>query len=479
MVSGHAKKCPACKGDLDTDSDVCPRCGTDTFLLQSENEEKGAEAISRSKSLDDILASIMDEPSVRSPGKKKKRKELSLDDLDLDLPSEPPKHPKLELDILEEEVLDKGEQKSVTFECQGCGAEVYESASQCPSCGAFFTEGESFTCPVCGSSVPVDSSQCPACGVHFEDDESSSEGAIRSRAAEPSHSAIRSMVEGGGADEAGPVVRGVMDRYSSQRDENPLLVGDVSNLQTSLQEQVESIKSLVSLANRLHVPVDNTQKAIAAATKKARARDLSSAVKLAWSARLSLEQSLALQTAQRLEILGRDLQSRRARGNAFPVAEALVNDAMKEVVEGQVDASFEKLQLAKQDISSRSSGQSEAHSAIQAAEQFINELAELRVAVDGFREILTQGKEALEMGDWETASQLALSAQHRATESLRKGINDEMKRGRQIVMELKMKGRDVSEPIDILKQASAWAKEEGYAEAMRSLKLFRKQVQSY
>ncbi len=484
MVRGQTRKCPICEGDLGPDSEVCPRCGANASLLQTGDGGEDESTPMSPGSLDDILASVLDEPTVKQSTKT--TKELSLEDLDLEPPDEPPTRPKLELDILKEDILGKEEPKSITFECPECGTEVNEAASLCPSCGALFAEGGSFECPVCGSNVSVEASRCPRCGVRFEEETSATaETTMLERAREvytgeeelPTADLEPVHQTGRVGDEAGPLVARVMARYSERKESSPLLAGDISNLHASLRDQVEAIRSLVSVANRLHVPVENTKNVIADATKKARAQDLSGAVKLAWSARLSLEQSLALQIAQGLEMLERDLHSRREEGRTFPVAEALVRDAMKEVQDGKVEDSFEKLQMARDDVSSKASGQSEAHYAIQAAEQFIAEIAEMNVDVSGFREVLAQGKAALRAGDWETASQLAASVQERANKGLQQGIADEMQRARQTVMELKVRGQDISGPINLLKQASACTKEEQYAEAMNYLRLFKKQVE--
>ncbi len=492
MAGGQAAKCPVCQGDLSPGSDVCPRCGSDIPKVDLEDGVGSASGGPRAGSLDDILASVLDEPTGKPPAKPPE--ESSLDDLDLDLPDEPPTHPKLELDFLEEDILGKEEKEEmeekqeVTFECPGCGARVDESATRCPSCGALFAEGGSFTCPVCETVVPLDSATCPECGVRFEDEGSAptrpsplaspqaypgdehlpTEGFAPSVPAEPAPP----------SGQTGAVVQAVMDHYAHRREESPFVVGDVRNLQASLQEQVGTIKSLVTMANRLHLPTDNTQRAIAAATKKARARDLQAAVKLAWDARMTLEQSLALQVAQRLEAMQEDLRARRTKGEGFPVAEALIRDGIQEVQGGRLSNGFEKLQMAKEDLSAGASGQSEAHYALQNAEQFVEEVAELGADVSECRSLLSEGRDALRRGDWEMTTQLASNAEKRARDGLQRGIAEEMRRARQVVMELKVRGQDVSQLIAILKQASASAKEKGYADALRYLQIFKQQVRS-
>ncbi len=483
MVRGQMKKCPICDTDLRDDSEACPNCGTDSSLFDIELDSEDLAAIKSSKSLDDLLASVLEDSSL-SPPKKKPEKE-TLDDLDLELPEEPPDRPKLDLDILEEDILGK-EEKSITFECPACGAEVEEQASQCPSCGALFAEGGAFNCPTCGSSVPVDASRCPRCGVRFVDD---GESASRSRSVrEPGAFRSGGLSEGPtaparqqlrlerGPSGTGEIVKEVMAIYETQKGRNPLLVGDRTNLTSSLRAEVGSLKTLLALAKRLRVPVGETQRAISEATTKAKANNLSAAVKLAWGARVSLEQSLAVQIAQRVEFLREDLRTRQGRGQGVPMAGSLAEEVVQELKGGRVSKAYEKLQLAREDLTSKTSGTTEARYALQAAEEIVREVAQLGVGVVSVQEILGHGREALRRGDWETASRLAATAQEKATEALRRGVAAEMKKAKQLVMELKMRGHDVSEPIQLLKQASASTKEESYSEALRYLTLFKRRV---
>jgi predicted RNA-binding Zn-ribbon protein involved in translation (DUF1610 family) len=480
VASDDTRKCPLCGAQLKPGSDICPNCETDTSLFSLDAPSKDLEAIKNSSSLDDLLASVLDD--WKPKGKREPPKKEDLEDLDLDLPDEPPDKPKLELDILEEDILGKEEPKAITFECPECRAEVDENASRCPSCGALFAEGETFECPVCGSNVAIDAESCSQCGVRFVDEttaEVDHQGLETPEKAPPGLERIPEGAETAKPSESGELIKAVMDRYREMERGNPLLVGDRDNLQASLQEQVRALRSLVSLAKNLKVPVKDTQRKIAEATRRAKARDPEGAVKLAWGARVALEQSVALQIAQRLELVGEELRAQREKGSAFPVAEALLEEGKKEVQEGDVHSAFEKLQLAKEDMASKSTGHSEARYALQAAEELVEDVAKLGVRVDTFKELLAQGREALKRGDWETASQMAATAQEKATEAIRGGLAEEMKRAKQVVMELKMQGRDVRGPIQLLKQASASMKERSYGDALKYLKMFKTRIRSF
>lgn len=478
MASAQSRRCPICDTELEDEAKACPNCGTDVTLFTAEDGDQKRAAIKGSKSLDELLASVMEDVEAEPEDPKGLD---TLDDLDLELPDEPPDQPRLELEILEKDVLQReGREEGIAFECPGCGTEVDENATKCPSCGALFAEGEVFQCPVCNTSVPVSAEACPQCGVRFVDQGASiSETTSRSGLVEtlqtPALEPIEAVESAVGAG-TGKLVKAILAQYDARRRQEAAAIANPRHLQKTLHRQVSELKSLISLARRLHVPVENTQRVIAEATKKARSRDLASAVRLAWGARLSMEQSVALQIAQRLEILQGDLKAKGGKRSPFPVAETLVEEAAHQLGEGRTGAAFEKLQLAMEDMASKSSGQGEARYALRAAEDLLKDVSSLGVPLAGVKELLGQGKAALRKGNWESASHLAAAVQEKATEAVRQGIAEEMKRARQQVMELKMQGRDVNDLVMLLKQASASVKEGGYAEAVEYLQLFKSQA---
>ena len=56
-------------------------------------------------------------------------------------------------------------------------------------------------------------------------------------------------------------------------------------------------------------------------------------------------------------------------------------------------------------------------------------------------------------------------------------LNDEMKRARNKLLDLKMRGGDLTRPIGLLKQASIHLKREEYADGMRFVRQFRRETE--
>lgn len=525
MVDGDSNKCGLCDAELETGSHVCPNCGADLSLLDLDDGE-GLDAIKQSISLDDLLATVLDEPKIPASAKEEGGKSLDDLDLDLEMPDEPVEKPTLDLDVLEEDSPGSGttdggaaaepepgpevevpkeediptetpakvitsaadslvegpgeapvEDEGLTYECPECGARVAENAPMCFSCGALFSE-ETHVCPECGAEVATGAAQCPQCGVHFaQEGEAMPEvPPVAPQAPEPvprPEPEIR-LSPGG----SGQLVRTILDRYESLERQPFSPSQDPIQLQQSLKEYVTYLRTLLLLAKAVHVPTDSIQLKVADATRRARAQDLEGAVRMAHSAKLALEQSLSLQVAKRVEMFQADLANNRSRGMAYPVAEDLVQRAVADVEAGRVQSAFDRLERAKEDIAASSGGQTDARYALQTAKEMVEEVVPLGLAADELQSSLADGEKALRQGNWEAAAQMASSVQERATETLQDGLSGEMKRIRERVMQLKIQGRDVSRPIALLKQAGASIKERSYEDAMRYLNLIKQDIRT-
>ena len=117
--------------------------------------------VSEGKSIDDILASIMegrsDQPEIFETLKNVAGDHRSTKDL---LAESKPAEP---------EVPAAKEEPEQQFLCPVCDTAVHPDEKVCPGCGAEFSEGESteYECPVCKAAVPADANHCPSCGVRF------------------------------------------------------------------------------------------------------------------------------------------------------------------------------------------------------------------------------------------------------------------------------------------------------------------------
>lgn len=502
MAEEGPQRCVLCNAQLRPDDDVCPNCGTDTSLFDLDTDLEDLGSLKDTRSLDELLASVLNDPASPSPSSPTAAQAETTGtegledlDLDLDLPDEPVARPRLDLDILEEptakpQPVDEpaagaeetarppAKDDALTYQCPECGASVDSEAVMCYSCGALFASEGSFACPECQTAVPVDAPSCPSCGVYFVEDDAPSEAPASGslRPTPPPQMQPRTSLASAEMAPSGELVRRIMAKYRRREQEQRGALEGVTDLQTALHSNVSDLRTLVALARSLRVPTESVQRKVAEATKRARSKDLAGAVRLAHGARLAMEQSVAIQLAKRLEMVEADLRDQRTRGNAYPVAEELIQEAVSHLESGQVELASEKLARAKEDLSSSMGGQTDARYALQSAQEIVQDMAPLGFQTTGLQDDIVRGQQALRQGNYEMAVQIAGTVQQRATESLQAGLAGEMKRAKEVVMNLKMQGRDVARPIALLKQASASIKERNYEEAMQYLRALRQEV---
>jgi hypothetical protein len=87
-----------------------------------------------------------------------------------------------------------------------------------------------------------------------------------------------------------------------------------------------------------------------------------------------------------------------------------------------------------------------------------------------------EGAAALQRKEWDVASLFAKQSREKLVEKLPAKLVEEVKRARDLLLELKVRGGDLKRPIQILKKASMTLKEERYVDALRLLKVFRKEI---
>ncbi len=93
---------------------------------------------------------------------------------------------------------------------------------------------------------------------------------------------------------------------------------------------------------------------------------------------------------------------------------------------------------------------------------------------DGY---LRQARDALGRREYENAMRFADQAAGSVMRILPDFLNDEMKRARNKLLDMKVRGGDLTRPIGILKQASIHLKREEYGDAMRYVRMFRTETE--
>jgi hypothetical protein len=91
--------------------------------------------------------------------------------------------------------------------------------------------------------------------------------------------------------------------------------------------------------------------------------------------------------------------------------------------------------------------------------------------------LLRQARDSLERRDIAAAMRIATQAYDRLKRDVPSFVQEEMRKARSRLLDLKLKGNDLAKPIGILKLASTFVKQESWAEALRQIRDFYKEVE--
>lgn len=400
------------------------------------------------------------------------------DDLDLDLPEEPlpaqtpAPPPSLKSDTIE-------------FECPSCGSSVPESATKCPHCGATFSESDQFDCPVCGSAVAFEAVQCPKCGIRFVEETGPTSSGLGldlsldlgpkpnpiqpspttsppQPAAEPPPQPTRPMFE------RPTPLEPVPSRPAPVAE--PIPQTDPAAQQLEMSGLVGEVKELIVIGKRVGLALGNVSEAITQAVGLARKKEMAEALSLMKDAREALKRSFLEQLNGRLATLASSLN--RPGGREGPAA-AAVREAQSKVQQGDISGAVAGLEKVQTLMASGDPRALQARNSLERSKGALAEAAAMGFQVTGADELVLQASRAIARGEWDMASGLANQAWDLATSTIKNSLAEEMKRCRNMVFELKMRGEGVDRAIELLKQASLRLKEGDAKAAHKILQILK------
>lgn len=513
MKRREKRTCPVCDSPIDPSTKVCPYCQTDLSLFDFDSDEEldiEDIVIDDEKSIDDILASIVGE-------KPTEEKEILEEIKDLG---------KNETRINEEKPTEEKGEEGV-FECPVCGTMVSADATVCPGCGAEFAEEAQFECPVCGAIVDADATKCPECGVEFEGGEevapetAEEQGEVPeeapSKEAEPAVVSTEEEFQKGEAtlvreseveeealeEEAPPeeevatkevvpeeaveemVVEPeheltVFERVTSKRkarvqEEEAL---DTRGLYKKLPMLVSEVKPMLISAKKLGIDIGKSRQLINDAIVAGKKRDIGEAVDLVRLAKKELEDSFVLQLSESIEFFRAEVREAKKVGIDLSAVEEKIESSILSLENEDFEGSIRDLQLAKKEFETAAGGLQEVKEELQRTENLVEDARIFGIDVEEATHLLQEGKSAFERKEWDVAKLFARQSREKLIEKIPSRLREEMKRARDTLLELKVRGGDLRKPIIILKRASSAMKERKYVEALKLVKLFRKEIKN-
>lgn len=464
---GETRVCPVCDSKIDGDAKRCSHCQTDLSLfdIDSDGDLDTAEVkVPTNADLDDILASIAEGKEVRGDIFETIKSVAKNGGVSGD-------------DLLAQPATSAAAAEPVKFECPVCGAAVNEDAKVCPSCGSEFAEEtvEQFECPVCSAAVDAAAASCASCGVTFvQEAESAPAGPRRPPvpAVAAPGPAVPAFVETGLRDGLSKA------KAARARPAPPPTAADRRLLYKELPRLVNDVKPMLLSARKIGVDIEEPKRMINDAISAGKSRQIDHAVALVSQSKEALERSFTTQIASRVEALIDEVEKARTGGSDVSRVEALLDESIAKLAEGDFVASSDKTNVARDEFEKLGGGYHRAKETLRAAEALAEDGRVFNLDVREAERYIRQGREALGRREYDGAAQLADQARNAVMKVLPDFLNEEMKRARNKLLDLKVRGGDLTRPIGILKQASIHLKREEYGDAMRLVRTFRRETES-
>jgi RNA polymerase subunit RPABC4/transcription elongation factor Spt4 len=463
---------------------VCPSCQTDLTLfdLKGASAPSPDVAVKDGRSIDEILADIME-------GKEDHREIIET------LKSVAREAPETEGAVAATPVSaptpvaasttsqELGEQ----FLCPVCETLVAADATVCPGCGAEFSEGETteYECPVCKAAVPADAGQCPSCGAYF-----AAEGAAKipigierprpsvGPAASPAPAESANLAE---PPATRPIRSPVLNRLEALRDKRREMdrrvpSGDRKLLYRELPKLVNEVKPLLVSAKRIGLEIEDGKRIINEAIQAGKGRDIERAVSLIADARHALDIAFVEFIGSRIDRFLHEMRTAKGDPGVQAVTPMLL-DAIGRLEAGDYDGAWDAYQGALTQFESEAKDFHDARKAVDEGDRLVREVRGMGMDVGALERLLRQARDLMERRDVEAALRLGQQAQDRLQREVPAFVQEEMRKARSRLLDLKLKGNDLAKPIGILKEASTYVKQEDWGEALHQIREFYQEIE--
>ncbi len=462
---------------------MCPSCQTDLTLFDlagGPHEPIDIPNVRDGRSIDEILASIMD-------GKEDHREIIeSLKSVARNTSETGETATASDSASMVSTARELGEK----FLCPVCETLVAADATVCPGCGAEFSEGAAteYECPVCKASVPADAEQCPNCGVRFADESGAA------KVSPPAAGLPRSVAEVSGTGRAPAVAAVAMAPPSAKTTRSPLQnrlealrqtrreserripTGDRKLLYRELPKLVNEVKPLLVSAKRIGLEIDEGKRIINDAIQAGKGRDIERAVTLIADARRALDIAFVDFIGGGIERFVQEIRAAKGDAGVGVVTPGLL-EAVGRMEAGDYDGAWDTYQIVLDRFESEAKDFHDARKTIEEGDRLAHEVRAMGMDVSSSERLLRQARESLERRDVAAATRIGKQAYDRLKRDVPDFVQEEMRKARSQLLDMKLKGNDLAKPIGILKEASALVKREAWAEALRQIRDFYKEIQ--
>jgi len=520
------KTCPVCDETVSHDAKVCPSCSTDLSLFSAE--ESGAE-ISDPEELKRSLmstenghvAELLHAAEDSSPPVQNKTADIAYAEVaecpacNKEIPADAVKCPHCGVEFEVEEV----------FECPMCKALVDINVNKCPSCGTEFAD-EAEPAPAAPVQAPLPQPAKPAEPASFVDRlklmkdepaqkpaepappkkelsfaermkmmkaEKPAEDGAKPAATAPPAAAPKPQVQAPAppAQAAQPKKEAsISDRVKSLKEgtvpadkpvqqspagkpaQVPAPDGAVKEGYKELPAYIGEVKKLLITANSLKIDVSTSKALINRAVSAGKSRDLENAIKLVREGKAGLEKDIRITMLSKLRTLETALSLEKKSGKDITSMERALNESRKSIEVADFQSAVDAMQGVESQLLSTSTANI-SQVELEAVSCAIADADALHLNVSEAKTLYNAAMQANAQKDAQRSSQLSKQATDALNRVLPSYIAAEMRKAKVTLREIKMMNVDISNPVNILKEANDHVLTGNYCAALGAIKRFK------
>jgi len=265
-------------------------------------------------------------------------------------------------------------------------------------------------------------------------------------------------------------------RQTRKETERRIPTGDRKLLYRELPKLVNEVKPLLVSAKRIGLEIDEGKRIINDAIQAGKGRDIERAVTLIADARRSLDVAFVDFIGKGIERFIQEIRAAKGDAGVGVVTPGLL-EAVGRMEAGDYDGAWDTYQVVLDRFESEAKDFHDARKTIDEGDRLAHEVRAMGMDVSNSERLLRQARESLDRRDVEAATRIGNQANERLKREVPDFVQEEMRKARSQLLDLKLKGNDLARPIGVLKEASALVKREAWAEALRQIRDFYKEIQ--
>ncbi len=457
-------ECPMCKAMIDVTVNKCPSCGAE---FETETEETPADISSQ---IIEEAEPLVEKPPVEVPPEPEQPAEpvsfadrlKQVKDVPTPEPAPKPAEPAKELSFAERMKA----MKEGTLE-EPSKAPEPEPVAEKPAPAPVPVQKESEAIPATPSSeAPEPAKPAPGGELSFSERMKSIKQAAQDKPApspaaeKPPEPAKPAPTPAPAAEQ--PVVSKVQPDPETARKEN----------YKELPRYIGEVKKLLLLANQMKIDISASKALINKAVAAGKKRDLENAIKLVKEGKAGLERDLRTAMINKLRTFQNAIALEKKSGKDVSVFEAGIEGIKKSLEAGDfLTATEDMKKIEGQMVSTASASLPQAE--LEVISKTLEDATALHVNVDEAKSLFEEAKIAIDLDDNERASEMARKATDALTKILPGYIASEMRKAKITLREIKMMNVDITQPVNILKEANNSVRDGDYCEALSSIKNFK------